>query len=118
MIGPHVAGKGVIFTITEWDRCVAPAMEWKSKADGIALHLNPEMAAGGACPPAQQDHRIVLVEGASPFQGILIEGFEHLGKAALAQDALRILAHGQALRFISLAAQDILVLTRGGSSSG
>ena len=57
------------------------------------------------------------MEGASPFERVRVEGFEHLGKAALAQDALGILAHSQALRFISLVAQNVLVLTRGENSS-
>ena len=52
MIGPHVAGKGVIFAVTQWNGCAAPAMRWKLEADSIALHFNPEVAAGGACSPA------------------------------------------------------------------
>ena len=108
MIGPHVAGKGVIFAVTQWNGCAAPAMRWKPEADSIALHFNPQMAAGGACSPAQQDQRIVLVEGASPFQRIGVEGFEHLSESALAQDAFGILSHSLAPRFIGLVAQNIL----------
>ena len=108
MIGPHVAGKSVIFAITQWNGCAAPAMRWKLEADSIALHFNPEVAAGGTCSPAQQHQRIVLVEGASPFQRIGVEGFEHLSEAALAQDALGILSHSLAPRFISFVAQNIL----------
>jgi hypothetical protein len=108
VIGPHVAGEGMIFSITERDRRAALAMGWKPEADGIALHLNPEMAAGGACSPAQQDERIVLVKSASSFERIGVEGFEHLGKSALSQDTLGILPHSLTPRFISLVTQNIL----------
>ena len=61
------------------------------------------------------------MEGASPLQRIGVEGFEHLSEAALAQDALGILLHSLAPRFIGLVTQNILkvllVLTRSDRSS-
>ncbi len=116
MVGPHLAGEGMIFAITERDGRAALAMGGQSEAKGIALDFDPEVSARIARSPAHEHHRIVFLKGRAPFQGIGIEGFKHLSQATLPHYTPRILFFSRAPRLICLLAQYIfrvyVVLTR------
>ena len=116
MVGPHLAGEGVIFSITQRNRRAALAMGRQSEANGIPLDFDPQVTTGIARSPAHKHHRIVFVKSRAPLQGIGIEGFKHLRQATLPHNTPRILLFSRAPRLIRLLAQYIfrvyIVLTR------
>ena len=116
MVGPHFAGEGMIFAITQRNRRAALAMGRQAEANGIPFDFDPEVAARIARSPAHKHHRIVFGKGRAPFQSIRIEGFKHLRQTTLPQNSPRILFFSRAPRLICLLAQYIfrayVILTR------
>lgn len=92
-VRPHRAGEGMIFPIAERSRRTASEVWIQAEANGAAIDFDPEMTARCARSPAQEDERVVFLEGAASLEGGAIQCFQHVGEAAFAQDTFRILAH-------------------------
>ena len=92
MVGPHSAGEGVIFTVTDGCRGAAFEVRCQPETNSVALYLNPEMAARGERSPLEQHHRAVLLKRASPLEQVLIDGYQHLGQATFSHYPFGVLA--------------------------
>jgi hypothetical protein len=60
MIGPHRAGKRMVFPVADWRGMSALAMRNQAKAKQIPLNLDPDMAHRRAAAPFKKHKRIIF----------------------------------------------------------
>ncbi len=108
VVGPHLAGKGVVLAIAEGRGFAAFQVGIHPKTNSIAGDLDPHVPARIGCAPAKHDQRIEFLETSTALEGVTIQCLQHLCQAALLEHPPGILAHSLAL---SLAIQNLICLS-------